>query len=380
LKTTPLDRCEKENAILRELNDPFIITPQRVIRDLPHNTAGLLLERIDDAKTLSEVMSDLSWQPWNLEQCLSRPDAKMIFQKYDSVTNSNGSISQLYESCLKSFQQLGELHGNYTDEDERLVHESILALEIGLNTLRQFYQQLPLSIEDVALQLRSKGILHKDLRPENIVIYNNKTVKVLDFGMASKQFDDVWGSRAVMPPELYSHKSPDCTKTIAGKAHKNSDLWAVGVLAYEIAFGHHPFDPNGRDSSAIAQAVEKYAGKASIAAQRNGILLPFAQDDTLGLFDAYLQTYLHGNVTQVQKKEPCAMPNRRIDWERTGESLYSRTADDRRSQYARLFTYLAIRPDDREKFQRMNPAPHAAGWFADCTELLGAPASEFKLV
>ncbi|MBI1277955.1 MAG: tetratricopeptide repeat protein [Anaerolineaceae bacterium] len=83
--------------------------------------------------------------------------------------------------------------------------------------------------------LHRRGILHHDLKPSNVLVTKEGHVKVLDFGLAvepDKADGDIVGTLAYMAPEIIQGREP--TTAI--------DLYAVGVIAYEIFSGKHPFD------------------------------------------------------------------------------------------------------------------------------------------
>ena len=83
--------------------------------------------------------------------------------------------------------------------------------------------------------LHRRGILHRDLKPENVLIAN-QIVKVLDFGLSApaNTVQSTGGSYAYAAPEIWEKE------TITEAA----DLYAVGVLAYQMFAGEHPFDLN----------------------------------------------------------------------------------------------------------------------------------------
>jgi serine/threonine protein kinase/tetratricopeptide (TPR) repeat protein len=84
-----------------------------------------------------------------------------------------------------------------------------------------------------ALQyLHRRGIVHRDLKPENVLVSHGQ-VKVLDFGLSIQQgqLSVPEGTLAYMAPELFAGHA----------ATQSSDLYAVGVLAYELFAGKLPY-------------------------------------------------------------------------------------------------------------------------------------------
>lgn len=110
---------------------------------------------------------------------------------------------------------------------------------------RMLYGKVRLLIETLqALNyLQRHGILHLDLKPSNILIEPNGRTRVLDFGIASdKMHAEVGGTLEYISPEAMRGDPI----TFA------ADLYALGVIAYQIFAGKHPFAAEG-----IAQLIHK---------------------------------------------------------------------------------------------------------------------------
>jgi len=106
--------------------------------------------------------------------------------------------------------------------------------------------------------LHSRGIVHHDIKPENIIIdYALNTLKLTDFGSAkfcSKNTEGaVGGTLHYMAPEVLmnmrgAHKT--CDKAV--------DIWSIGVLCYLLISGSNPFDSKKNNENILNRII---AGK-----------------------------------------------------------------------------------------------------------------------
>lgn len=81
--------------------------------------------------------------------------------------------------------------------------------------------------------LHRRGIIHRDLKPSNVIVERDGQVIVLDFGIAIQQGEDkdVAGTPHYIAPEVL----------LGDPASVASDLYTVGVMAYQFMVGEHPF-------------------------------------------------------------------------------------------------------------------------------------------
>jgi len=108
-------------------------------------------------------------------------------------------------------------------------------------SLQEFFDIATQCVEALAAA-HARGIVHCDIKPENIMLTAAGQVKILDFGVAKhlprsdqsatvERSGTLAGTPAYMSPEVLMEKAPD------GRA----DVFSLGVVFYETLTGHHPF-------------------------------------------------------------------------------------------------------------------------------------------
>jgi eukaryotic-like serine/threonine-protein kinase len=97
------------------------------------------------------------------------------------------------------------------------------------------------AIVEAIAYIHSKGVVHRDIKSNNIKISSHGEVKLLDFGIAkSEASQQLTATGAVIGTLQYL--SPE--QLMGGVADARSDIWALGVLLYEMAVGRAPFEAN----------------------------------------------------------------------------------------------------------------------------------------
>lgn len=108
----------------------------------------------------------------------------------------------------------------------------------------------------------SKGIVHRDVKPQNIMLQADGSIKMMDFGIArfSRAQSQTVSDKAIGSVHYISPEQAKGDHTDA-----RTDIYSVGVMMYEMLSGKLPFDGTGAVSIAIMQISEKPKPLAEVA-------------------------------------------------------------------------------------------------------------------
>ncbi len=117
-----------------------------------------------------------------------------------------------------------------------LLEEAVTLREAGWNQPLAKKVDLLIQVLQALVYLHRRGIIHRDLKPDNALVTPDGQVHVLDFGLALARdkgvIDQHGGTLRYMAPEVLQGEPPD----------EASDLYAVGIMAYELLALSHPFE------------------------------------------------------------------------------------------------------------------------------------------
>ncbi len=165
------------------------------------------------------------------------------------------SVSNLSHPNIVEVYDVGEEDGNYYIVMEYIEGKTLKQLlqKRGALTLTEVLDIMS-QLTDGLSHAHEAYIIHRDIKPQNIMIQDNGLIKITDFGIATAinstqltQTNSVMGSVHYLPPEQANGKG----STI------KSDIYSLGVLMYELLSGSVPFKGDTAVEIALKHMKEK---------------------------------------------------------------------------------------------------------------------------
>jgi tetratricopeptide (TPR) repeat protein len=233
-------------AVRRDLQPGEIVGRYRIVRLLGRGGMGsvYLAERADDEYQQSVALKVVEWCPTVTDLAGRFRAERQILARL-----SHENIARLLDG------------GQMPDGTPYLVMEHIVGTRIDhyckrarLNTRARLklMQQVCASVQYAHQNL----VIHRDLKPSNILVTDEGVVKLLDFGVAKLLRHDGLASSStqqidrVLTPD---HASPE--HLLGQPVGTTSDVYALGVLLYELLCGKRPFEFSNLSLSEITRIV-----------------------------------------------------------------------------------------------------------------------------
>jgi TolB-like protein/Flp pilus assembly protein TadD len=169
--------------------------------------------------------------------------ARFLREAHSAAALDHPNLCNVYEIGTSDNGHLFLAMALYEGETlkARLAREGRLPLSEALEIARQVAEGLGCA--------HAAGIVHRDLKPGNMMLLPDKTIKILDFGLAKVRDQSItetgarFGTVSYMSPEQIRGEKTDA----------RSDLWSVGAVLYEMLTGRKPF--GAEQDIAVAHSI-----------------------------------------------------------------------------------------------------------------------------
>ena len=220
---------------------------------------------MDTNKNFTDLVGKVLDKRYKLEKCLGTGGMSVVFKATDLKDGTTVAVKMLRDEIADDKEALDRFM-NESKVVSMLSHPNIVSIrDVSFNTKRKYLvmeyiegislrtyidKRGKLDLDEVlsfseqilaALEhSHSRGVVHRDIKPHNILVLKGGFVKVTDFGIAKVPeknkgktiTDSAIGTVYYISPEQAAGKSTDT----------RSDLYSFGVMMYEMATGVLPFD------------------------------------------------------------------------------------------------------------------------------------------
>ena len=213
-----LEDALKEIAILKKCNHPNIIKLHEILYDNEKNKIYLIL---DDCPNGTLMKFNEETGKFYINKNFSN-----YYKNNIKITNEENKNNNLLDSDSDSESEIPPEYEqeNYTEEQ-----------------IRKFIRDIVLGID----YLHKNGIIHRDIKPDNILFDENLHCKITDFNISNILVDNIDTPSKKIEGTNYFRAPETCTTDASGTSidfkAKPLDIWALGVTSYILAYKELPF-------------------------------------------------------------------------------------------------------------------------------------------
>ena len=238
----------KKIPILNNVKKRYLILPPRVAEGLEKELCKNDFESLEDKYIGRGTFASV----WKVQHKKTKQVFAIKVINKESIIQQN-MVDQMNKEIEIMYKldhpHIIKLYSHFEDDDDFcLIMEyaskgqlfSFIKKHKKLNQVmaKQFMKEIISAVK--YLHNQSPPIIHRDIKPENILIDQNGNCKLADFGWASfdngrKDIETYCGTPEYLAPEMINRSGHD----------KSVDIWALGILLFEMLTGRTPFSMMG---------------------------------------------------------------------------------------------------------------------------------------
>ena len=264
---------------------------------------------------------------------------KMIDKKLMKSANMAGRVRNEAEiHCQLKHPSIVELYSYFEDKNYVYMVMELCAkgeLYTFMRANQKIFNEVEASkifkqIIEAVVYLHSHGIIHRDLSLANLLLTNNESVKISDFGLATRMKDSkdqhftMCGTPNFISPEIATRN-----------AHSfETDVWSLGSMLYTLLVGRPPFDTENIKSTLnkVVNVQFEIPSHLSIDAQDLIFsLLKKEPDQRLKLFDIlrhpFISNHNSANSSGLKEKDTCSTSQQNLSSD-SGNSTMGRGTNE----------------------------------------------------
>src|ERR1035437_9577184 len=222
------------------------IGPYRLVREIGHGGMGVVYEAEREGDFAQRVAIKLVRPEWNNEALVER----FRYERRILARLDHPGIARLFDGGAT-----GEGAPFFVMEfvDGVPIHDYCREQHLDIRQRVELFQRVAAAVEYAHTHL----VLHRDLKPGNILVTAEGQPKLLDFGIAKVLLEDTVASTELTGPELRlftpEYASPE--QVSGGALPTSSDVYSLGVLLYCLLAGRKPYDLAGLTALEALKAV-----------------------------------------------------------------------------------------------------------------------------
>ena len=192
-------------------------------------------DRVDDRIVAVKILKD---------EFLSNDEYRIRFKNESRAISllNHPNVVKVYDVCFgEDLQYIVMEHVEGITLQEFIESQKVLDWKEALVVTVQILKALQ--------HAHDKGVIHRDIKPQNILLLNNATIKVTDFGIASFKRGEIRNPSGNEALGSVHYVSPE--QAMGDYTDEKSDIYSVGIVLYEMLTGKTPFDAATEEEIAL---------------------------------------------------------------------------------------------------------------------------------